>query len=666
MIISLRFWLVSSFAAVLLICCAGIFLFLNYTEKSKNIEDYHSNLKTTRILLLESNKLKEDIFFGENNDDNFFKVSDSKIEQTFKNLNKKTVFYIRLLKKSELTSTYALNFKVEKLEDQFYRFIKTYNRLIYLYKLKGFKNYGIEGKMRTYAHDIFAYKNEHVKLLCLVLRKHEKDFLLRKDLFYVAEFDKVSQTLFKYIEKEKSINTDDRKFLINALYYYSKYFKSLARIEIKIGVKGRNGYLNQAKNVFDDIASVIEDMDNELKQIKIQHTASLKSYTIWSIAILITFLMTIIIILNQLIMRSVKHISTSFIGYVNAGFRFDSITYRRSKIKEFNGIYVSFLTMAKEINIFTNFFKEKVLERTKEITLQNDEILKQQLQIKSQYDALLIKSNELNEQKLLLTSKDSDIQESLRYAKRIQTAIQPGSRQFKKRFKDSFVLLRAKDVVSGDFCLVYELKKDGDVKDNRVVFLVADCTGHGVPGAMMSVLGINILRKIIKGARVSDPGKILNLLNKNINQVLIHGKGRGLVADGMDIAAFSFNPQTYLLDYSIAKFSQFLVRSSEVINLSTHRHSIGCSFLGNDFKKFETISIQLMPGDSLYIFSDGFQDQFGGSKDKKFKKNNLRNLLLQINHLPMEEQRIILVREFISWMGTNVQTDDLLVLGLQF
>ena len=666
MIISLRLWLVSSFAAVLLLCFSGIFLFLNYVNKSKSIEDYHSNLKTARILLLESNQLKEDIFIGENNNDEFFRVHNSKVEKAFKDLNSKTVYYIHLLEKSDITAAYTLNWKVTKLKLQLNKFNQTYNKLIYLYKLKGFKDYGIEGKMRKHAHDVFDYNNTYVKLLCLMLRKHEKDFLLRKDLQYVRDFEKVSEAFYKFIKEEKSIGTADKNKLVKSLYYYSNYFKLLSQIETKIGVKGRNGCLNQSTAVFNNIAATIEDMDNELKLIKIENNAKLQSYTIWAIAILVTFLMGIIIILNQLIMRSVKYISKSFTTYVNSGFNFDSISYKRSKIKEFNAIYTSFLKMAKEINIFTNFFREKVLERTKEITLQNDEIFNQQKQIKLQYDALVIKSNEINEQRLLLTSKDNDIQESLRYAQRIQKAIQPGNSQFKKRFVDSFIFSQAKDVVSGDFCLLYEVTQNNCLLHNRIVFAVSDCTGHGVPGAMMSVLGINILRKIVKSAKVSDPGKILNLLNKNIDQVLSHGKGRGLVADGMDIAVFSFDPQTYLLEYSIAKFSQFVVRNGLVINLDTQKYSIGYNFLEADFKKFDTSLLQLVAGDTLYVFSDGFQDQFGGASDRKFKKNNLTKLLVEINHLPMEAQKELLKKKLDAWKGNNIQTDDILILGLRF
>lgn len=308
--------------------------------------------------------------------------------------------------------------------------------------------------MREYAHKIYEFNNREVQYLCLVLRKHEKDFLLRKDLYYVNQFHSVSKSLIDFINNS-SITQSDKNFLINNLYYYSKNFNLLARIESKIGIKGQNGYLNKSKQIFDEIASMIEDMDNELKLIEAEHKEKLKEDTMVIIGILVLFLLVAIIGLTQLITKSVKSISSSFSKYINSGFNIDSVYYKRSNIKEFNAINVSFLKMAKEIHVFTNFFREKVHERTLAINQQKDEILAQQLQIENQYSTLLHKNNELQEQRHLLAIKNNDIQDSLRYAKRIQKALQPGESKLKECFDDYFVFSKAKDVVSGDFHLVY-------------------------------------------------------------------------------------------------------------------------------------------------------------------------------------------------------------------
>ncbi|PBQ34163.1 hypothetical protein CNR22_21115 [Sphingobacteriaceae bacterium] len=667
MLTSLRFWLICSFSAILLICLIAIFLFINSINTSKKLEDYHSNLKTTRILLLETNKLKEDILIGDFNDSTFYSEAFSAPEKKFSDLNKKTKRALRYLEKSSITDAYKLEWKINAIQNYFSGYKNTYNELIYLYKLKGFKNYGLEGKMREFAHQIYNFKNKDVQYFCLVLRKHEKDFLLRKDLQYVHQFNMVTKNFIEFINESTELEPLERNFLINNLYYYTKYFKILVRIESKIGTKGSSGYLDTSKQIFDKIALLIEDMDNEILLIKKEHKQKLAEDTIMVVVILIIFLILTIIFLTQLITKSVRSISSSFHKYINSGFSLDSLTFKRSKIKEFHSIYINFLKMAQEIHIFTNFFREKVLERTLAINQQKEEIEAQRIQIEEQYATLLTKNTELNEQKQLLALKNQDVQESLRYAKRIQEALQPGKTKLKECFADSFIYSKAKDVVSGDFYLVYRTSRVEGFAEDRIVFLASDCTGHGVPGAIMSVLGINTLYKNIKELKNTDPGKIMTLLDKDLNEVLAHGKNRNdIVADGMDIGIFSFNKETYVLDYSIAKFQQVLVRDGEIIPLDIQKSTIGYSFFENDKKCFKTSSVQLQSGDCLYLFSDGLQDQFGGPLNKKYKKTKIKELIQSIYKLPMQEQKILFKRELISWKKRLPQTDDVMVMGLRF
>lgn len=323
--------------------------------------------------------------------------------------------------------------------------------------------------------------------------------------------------------------------------------------------------------------------------------------------------------------------------------------------------------MTREINIFTNFFKEKVYERTLTLNEQKDEILAQQYKIESQYRDLFLKNTELKEKKLLLALKNDEVQQSLRYAKRIQKAIQPTTKKFKESFSESFIYSKAKDIVSGDFCLVFSEvnKKIGEAENT--IFLAADCTGHGVPGAIMSVLGINTLNKIIRELNYTDPGKIMDLLDKDINQVLAAGKKESdIVADGMELAVFSINKQTLLMKYSIARFTHFIIRNGKLIELFSYKSSIGYSFFTTQAKTFATNSFQLAEGDCLYVMSDGYADQFGGPLNTKYKRKNIKQLLLKINHLHMSEQKQILKKEFLVWKKSQQQVDDVLVIGIRF
>lgn len=658
--VSFRLWVISSFVIILMICGLGVWVFINSINKTNHLENFHSNLKSTRILLLEVNKLKEDIMVVDLNESGFYTNNVSVTEERFQKLNSKITAFVGYFEQSNIIEKYSLQEKIQNLKAQISEYNNAFNQLIYLYKLKGFKNFGLEGKMRSYAHNIYDFKDKEVQFYCLMLRRHEKDFLLRKDLSYVHQFNMVCQKFIDRINLNTSLNRANKNYLIGQLYFYNKYFLALARIESRIGVKGRTGCLEKSKTIFNQIATNIEILDADVKQLIETQQKNLKIETTILSIILLLFLISAIIILSYIITNSVKSISLSFSHYINSGFNFDAITYNKSQIKEFNSINLGFLKMAKEINIFTNFFKEKVLERTLAINLQKEEILTQQKAIQAHNKTLLSKNRELSKQKQLLFRKNNEKLESLRYAKRIQKAIQPSIPEFKNYFLDCFVYYKPRDVVSGDFYLIYE-------NLSKITFVTADSTGHGVPGAIMSVLGINTIQKIIQEQKVNEPGPILNNLDKNINHVLVHGKIKEeIVSDGMDIAVFTFDKKTYKLEYSIAKFPHYVIRNSEIITLETHKYSIGFSFFDSEQKKFVTNHFQLLPGDCLYLFSDGFPDQFGGPNNKKYKYSNIKSLLLKIYKLDMKTQKNIFQEEFKSWKGNYSQIDDVMMIGIQF
>lgn len=666
MFTSIRFWLISSFSLILLTCLLAALLFNNAINQSNRLEDYHLKLKTLRIHLHEINKLKEDMLVIAFNEAGFYDKKLSDVELKFWALNRKIRRSIIFFKSSPITTAYSLSPRIDLLGQQLDEYNTTYNALIYLYKLKGFKNYGLEGKMRRHAHTLFDLGDRNVQFYCLMLRRHEKDFLLRKDLEYVQLFNSAVKDLVDYIQKNRQLSETERNHLIDEVYFYNKYFHSLARIESRIGVKGRDGFLNRSKASFDTIAQSIESLDSDLRQINDMHHAQLKRNTRIVVILVVIFLLTTIVILVLVITQSVRSISNAFVNYVNSSFNIASVSSRRYKIREFNHINISFLKMVNEIQIFTNFFKEKVHERTLEINKQKDEILEQQQKIESQYNVLLRKNSQLSKQKLMLANKNENIHDSLRYAKRIQRAIQPRLAGFRDHFSDSFIYYKPLHVVSGDFYLVYTTPAS-ELSGEKITFVTADCTGHGVPGAMMSVLGINTINKLVNELKTTDPGLILKMLDNDINRVLAHGKKEDdIVSDGMDIAVFSLDKESMMLEYSIAKFSHYLLRDGQALSLHTQKSSIGYSHFESDYKNFGTSRFQLKPGDCLYLFSDGFSDQFGGPHNKKYKRSNIKALIETIGHLDMKAQKQIFRSEFKAWKGTQSQVDDVMVIGIRF
>lgn len=300
----------------------------------------------------------------------------------------------------------------------------------------------------------------------------------------------------------------------------------------------------------------------------------------------------------------------------------------------------------------------------------------------------------LGEQNKIIAEKNKDIIDSINYSKRIQDALLPGSDGFKKELQDSFILFQPKDVLSGDFYWY-------DKIDERFLFAVADCTGHGVPGALMSIVGHNFLNLAIKEHKLWNPSEILNELNQEVTAALNKKTASGTMWDGMDIALCSFDKQTLQLQYAGANNPLWIIRrkehalteiessifqqSSSAVNVSTEtavkhtgklahtlefleikadKYPIG-SIYGDKLRPFTPQNIQLQKGDALYVFSDGYADQFGGDKGKKFKYSQLKELLLTINNEDMATQKDILHITFEKWKGKLEQVDDVCIIGVR-
>ena len=310
---------------------------------------------------------------------------------------------------------------------------------------------------------------------------------------------------------------------------------------------------------------------------------------------------------------------------------------------------------------------------------QNDKINKQNIEIEHQ-------KNEVVAQKERIEVQQHNILDSIHYASRIQTAILPQKEVENQLFGDNiFILFKPRDIVSGDFFWMGR-------RNNWKIAIAADCTGHGVPGAFMSMLGTAFLNEIINDNTIQDidAGQILNKLRDNVIKSLRQTGKAGEQKDGMDVALWMIDENTNMLRYAGANNPLIIVRKEvkelnlseaeaervktqdlisetdndtyQIIQIAGSKMPIG---IYADLNPFEEVSIQLYPGDTLYTFSDGFQDQFGGVKGKKFMIKRLKQLFVDIYTLPMDEQRSKLDSELVDWIatGNTEQIDDILVIG---
>ncbi len=252
-----------------------------------------------------------------------------------------------------------------------------------------------------------------------------------------------------------------------------------------------------------------------------------------------------------------------------------------------------------------------------------------------------------------LAMKNKDIVDSILYAQRIQNALLPPE----VPFENTFVLYIPKDIVSGDFFW-------SATEGNKELMAAVDCTGHGVPGAFMSIIGHNILNKIVKELKVTKPSEILNLLNDEVASTLHQYHQDDQIHDGMDIALLTYDILRKTIEYSGAFNPLWLIRNGVLMVTRANRYAIGLA-PGME-KNFANYEFALESGDTVYLFSDGYPDQFGGSKGKKLKIGYFKELIMNIQGHPMEEQKRLLHQFYEKWKGNNIQVDDILIIGRKF
>ncbi len=266
----------------------------------------------------------------------------------------------------------------------------------------------------------------------------------------------------------------------------------------------------------------------------------------------------------------------------------------------------------------------------------------------------VIEQNKIIEnQKHLVEEKNREILDSIEYALRIQTAILPPQRIVKQYLENSFILYMPKDIVAGDFYWM-------ETVDDFILFAVCDCTGHGVPGAMVSVVCHNALNRAVKEFGLIQPSAILDKTTEIVSEGFSNGENK--IKDGMDTSLCTYNTKTKTLQWAGANNPLWLIKDGELIETKANKQSIGNS---DDILPYTNHEFPLKSGENIYIFSDGFADQFGGEADKKFTKRRFKELLLSLQNLTLQEQGVALKKFIIDYRKETEQTDDILVMGVK-
>ncbi len=384
--------------------------------------------------------------------------------------------------------------------------------------------------------------------------------------------------------------------------------------------------------------SVIKIVSDRTSEIKDEYFR-LFSYVLIFIGVLITII--------TLIYRKTRNITNPIRKLVtNVNRIADGNLSERAEVAGNNEI----TTLSQKFNVMIEQLEELYTDLDKKVKERTAQVVAQKEEIETQRD-------ELEKHRDQLAEQQKHIMDSITYAKRLQTAILPTHDYIKDLFPDYFIVFHPKDVVSGDIYWFNQL-------NGKRYFSAIDCTGHGVPGAMVSMVGHNWLEYAVKDLKLERPVDILGALNEGVTSTFKEKDEDGAVKDGMDLALCCVDYKAMKLQFAGAYNPAIIVRNGEVIQLKGDKCPIG-AFSRRAVEKYTHQEIDIQKGDMVYVFSDGYADQFGGEDGRKFLIANFKKLLVEVHTLPVEKQKDILEQTFFDWMKYENQLDDILVVGVR-
>lgn len=327
--------------------------------------------------------------------------------------------------------------------------------------------------------------------------------------------------------------------------------------------------------------------------------------------------------------------------------------------------------LLSKVNLFVDLYEQRreIQEKNEMLEMLNSLMIEKNAQIEIQNIQLYEKQHVIEEAYHLLELKNRDVTDSIRYARRIQQSIIPSEEEVQKLFPNSFVFFKPKAIVSGDFYWIQQHPAPSMIQNEKqptFYFLsVVDCTGHGVPGALLSIVGSNLLNRALRDYYLITPSEILDELNNELLTILSQSS-IGIVRDGMELALIRYEPETKILEFAGARRPMYLIRNNEIIITEGDKASIGYDdFKASDFK-YKNHTIQIENGDVVYLFSDGYPDQFGGADERKFSYKAFREMLLSMHSKSIAQQKAELHISLKNWRGTLEQIDDICIVGIMF
>lgn len=640
-----------------------VFIAYFYYQRKNRIEKFVEYVDASYVhyinaAIMQQQFLSEDII-----KDSFFKTKNSN------NVNRYQYHY-ELLQRNlsaainhKTNKHFRLQHEFKELQFSMHELNLQFCKIIDLIYIRGFKDWGIEGMLRDYAHKLEDIKSIEPKWV-LSLRRHEKDYIIRHDIKYFHKLKTTGKFFNQYLNQYENQNPLMAKEAKNFLSNYLLAVEQMIETDSLIGLTPQDGLKKQLADQKNTIDKKYLMLFNALQEKK-SHIYAEMRITLFIAAIVILLMSLLVSLwLSKKITQPAILLANYMNNFVKNNFDETEIPFIESKKDEIGILVKNFSVMRDEIIRNIKYFKEKVNERTAEILKQKKEIEFRNEEIISQKNDLLKQNETIALQKCILEKQNKNLIDSVKFAKMIQDGLLPDENLISEYFPESFLIFKPKDIVSGD---IYWFENVYQKNGNLQLFGVIDCTGHGVPGAFMSIMATNLLREAIHDKNVSSPAQVLEHIYKQIS-VYYRSIGRKQKLSqeiGMEIIICAFNFETHTLNFAGSFIPLYQVRKQEIIIHKTDKIPIGF-YNDCNIVQFNNYSIKVEDDDIIYVSTDGFADQFGGSENKKIMSKNFHKLILENANLPMKMQKQTLLNYFDNWKGNQMQTDDVCVLGIHF
>lgn len=607
------------------------------------------NRKLTRLIEFEKTVNKAVyyqnlVFLKDFSNSEYYRKKNSYNEISYTNFYRAALKHLKKSKIKDVKQNAVLEMCYENTKNELKKIDYYFKKIVYLQKLRGFRDEGMEGRMRKFAHWIEDnIKTDKQKTSLLQLRRHEKDYFLRGDTMYAEKLRLEAGVLASKFKSGK-------KEMLNNISGYTTTFDSIERIDNLTGVKTGNGYNNMLTIFTSQLNYTVAEL---YKAYKNQHEAMLakiNSLRTFAFVVLISIGLLISMIVAWSITMRIRKLSDFMNKYVESKFKMRSRFEPDNSKDEIAGLIKNFQVLENEITVQFEKYKEKVATRTGEILKQKDEIEKQN-------SIIADKNIELVKQKNVLDFQNHHILDSLKAAKELQKAFFPHELKLKKLLGDYYLKFEPLDIVSGDFYWAEETP-------NGLYIAIGDCTGHGAHGALMSINGISLLNQALWDKELVHPHEILNYLSAQIYHQFKH---EDFLKHSIDIAILRITPGE--LHFAGAQRSIYIIQNHKMIEINGDRRPLGW-VSHNELFVFSGQTIPVTASDTIIMYTDGLTDQFGGPDKynlKKFKKSHFSELIKRSASLQARHIFDLISESYDNWKMESDQTDDvsLLIFGLK-